>query len=53
VDRIRDLEEAGIQDLVLATCDDDLEQLVRFASEIVWQFRPEAHPSARKRCTSS
>ena len=38
VDRIRDLEAAGIQDLVLATCDDDLEQLERFATEIVRQF---------------
>jgi probable F420-dependent oxidoreductase len=38
VDRIRDLEEAGIQDLVLATCADDLEQLERFASDIVGQF---------------
>ena len=35
VERIRDLEAAGIQDMVLATCDDDLEQLERFASEIV------------------
>ena len=52
VDRIRDLEEAGIQDLVLATCDDDLEQLERFASEIVGQFRTEAHPSARKTSTN-
>jgi hypothetical protein len=45
VDRIRDLEAAGIQDLVLGTCDDDLEQLERFATEIVGQFRPEAHRS--------
>jgi probable F420-dependent oxidoreductase len=35
VARIRDLEDAGIQDMVLATCDYDLEQLERFASEIV------------------
>jgi len=35
VERIRDLEAAGIQDMILATCDDDLEQLERFASEIV------------------
>jgi len=35
VERVRDLEAAGIQDLVLATCDYDLEQLERFASEIV------------------
>jgi alkanesulfonate monooxygenase SsuD/methylene tetrahydromethanopterin reductase-like flavin-dependent oxidoreductase (luciferase family) len=35
VERIRDLEDAGIQDMVLATCDYDLEQLERFASEIV------------------
>ena len=35
VERIRDLEAAGIQDMVLATCDADLEQLERFASEIV------------------
>ena len=34
VERIRDLEAAGIQDMVLATCDYDLEQLERFASEI-------------------
>ena len=38
VDRIRDLESAGIQDMVLATCDYDLEQLERFATEIVRQF---------------
>ena len=35
VGRIRDLEAAGVQDMVLATCDYDLEQLERFASEIV------------------
>jgi alkanesulfonate monooxygenase SsuD/methylene tetrahydromethanopterin reductase-like flavin-dependent oxidoreductase (luciferase family) len=35
VARIRDLEDAGVQDMVLATCDYDLEQLERFASEIV------------------
>jgi len=35
VERIRDLEAAGVQDMVLATCADDLEQLERFASEIV------------------
>ena len=35
VARIRDLEAAGVQDMVLATCDYDLEQLERFASEIV------------------
>ena len=38
VERIADLERAGIQDMVLATCDDDLEQLERFASEIVARF---------------
>ena len=38
VNRIRDLESAGIQDMVLATCDYDLEQLERFATEIVRQF---------------
>jgi alkanesulfonate monooxygenase SsuD/methylene tetrahydromethanopterin reductase-like flavin-dependent oxidoreductase (luciferase family) len=38
VDRIRDLEAAGIQDLVLGTCADDLEQLERFATEIVARF---------------
>jgi len=38
VDRIRDLEAAGVQDLVLATCDYDLEQLERLASDIVRQF---------------
>src|SRR5678815_5916732 len=37
VNRIRDLESAGIQDMVLATCDYDLEQLERFATEIVRQ----------------
>jgi len=41
VDRIRDLESAGIQDMVLATCDYDLEQLERFASEIAGQFKRE------------
>ena len=35
VERIRDLESAGIRDMILATCDYDLEQLERFASEIV------------------
>jgi len=35
VERIRDLEAAGIQDMILATCADDLEQLERFAGEIV------------------
>jgi probable F420-dependent oxidoreductase len=39
VDRIRDLDASGIQDLVLATCDDHLEQLERFASEIVRPLR--------------
>ncbi len=38
VERIRDLEASGIQDMVLATCDDDLDQLERFASEIVRKF---------------
>lgn len=38
VDRIRDLEAAGIQDMVLATCDYDLEQLERFSSEVVARF---------------
>ena len=38
VERIRDLEAGGIQDMVLATCDYDLEQLERFATEIVPQF---------------
>jgi len=41
VDRIQDLETAGVQDMVLATCDYDLEQLERLASEIVGQFRRE------------
>lgn len=40
VERIADLERAGIQYLVLATLDYDLEQLERFASEIVPQFQP-------------
>jgi alkanesulfonate monooxygenase SsuD/methylene tetrahydromethanopterin reductase-like flavin-dependent oxidoreductase (luciferase family) len=39
LDRIRDLEAAGIQDLVLATCADHLEQLERFASEVVRPLR--------------
>jgi probable F420-dependent oxidoreductase len=39
VARIADLEAAGIQDLVLATVDYDLEQLERFATEIVPHFR--------------
>ena len=38
VERIADLERAGIQDMVLATCGDDLGQLERFASEIVGRF---------------
>lgn len=38
VGRIRDLEAGGIQDMVLATCEYDLGQLERFASEIVGQF---------------
>ena len=33
-----DLEAAGIHDMVRATCDYDLEQLDRFASEIVREF---------------
>jgi alkanesulfonate monooxygenase SsuD/methylene tetrahydromethanopterin reductase-like flavin-dependent oxidoreductase (luciferase family) len=41
VERIRDLEAAGIQDMVLATCDYDLEQLERFASEIAGRFARE------------
>jgi len=41
VDRIRDLEAGGIQDMVLATCDYDLEQLERFAREIVGRFKRE------------
>ena len=40
VERIRDLEAGGIQDMVLATCDYDLEQLERFATEIVGRFKP-------------
>jgi alkanesulfonate monooxygenase SsuD/methylene tetrahydromethanopterin reductase-like flavin-dependent oxidoreductase (luciferase family) len=39
VERIRDLEDAGIQDMALATCDYDLEQLDRFAGEIVGRFK--------------
>ena len=41
VERIRDLEAAGIQDLVLGTCADDLQQLERFAGEIVARFKSE------------
>jgi len=37
VERIRDLESAGIQDMILATCDYDLEQLERFA-DVASQF---------------
>jgi hypothetical protein len=40
----RRVDVAGIQDLVLATCDDHLEQLERFATEIVGQFQPAAQP---------
>jgi alkanesulfonate monooxygenase SsuD/methylene tetrahydromethanopterin reductase-like flavin-dependent oxidoreductase (luciferase family) len=39
VARIADLEAAGIQDLVLATLDYDLEQLERFVTEVVPHFR--------------
>jgi probable F420-dependent oxidoreductase len=39
VERIRDLEAGGIQDMVLATCDYDLEQLERFATEVVGPFK--------------
>jgi probable F420-dependent oxidoreductase len=39
VERIRDLEAGGIQDMVLATCDYDLEQLERFATEIAGHFK--------------
>ncbi len=38
VERIRDLEAGGIQSMALATCDYDLDQLERFASEIVRPF---------------
>jgi probable F420-dependent oxidoreductase len=38
VARIADLERAGIQDMVLATCDYDLDQLERFASDVVGKF---------------
>jgi hypothetical protein len=38
VERIRDLEADGIQDMILAACDYDLDQLERFASEIVGRF---------------
>jgi probable F420-dependent oxidoreductase len=38
IERIRDLEASGIQEMILATCDYDLEQLERFASEIVGRF---------------
>ena len=39
VERIRDLQAGGIQDMVLATCDYDLEQLERFATEVVGPFK--------------
>ena len=38
VERIRDLEAAGVQDMVLAPCDYDLDRLERFASEIAGRF---------------
>ena len=38
VERIRDLEAAGVQDIVLATCDYDLDQLERLASDVVSRF---------------
>lgn len=44
VERIVDLERAGIQYLVLATLDYDPEQLERFASTIVPHFRHGAGP---------
>jgi probable F420-dependent oxidoreductase len=44
VERIRDLEASGVQDMVLATCDYDLDQLERFASEIAGHFRRERSP---------
>ena len=40
-ERIRNLESAGTQDLVLGTCADDLDQLERFASEIAPRFKTE------------
>ena len=46
VERIADLERAGIQDMVLATCGDDLDQLERFTSEIVARFPREATRSS-------
>jgi alkanesulfonate monooxygenase SsuD/methylene tetrahydromethanopterin reductase-like flavin-dependent oxidoreductase (luciferase family) len=49
VERIRDLESAGIQDLVLATCDYDLEQLERFATDIVGRFQPGVGPKGERR----
>src|SRR5262249_35226195 len=49
VERIDDLERAGIQDMVLATCGDDLEQLERFSSEIVGRFPREARRSSGAR----
>jgi probable F420-dependent oxidoreductase len=44
VERIRDLEASGVQDMVLAVCDYDLDQLERFASEIAGRFRQERSP---------
>ena len=41
IERVRDLEAAGIQDLVLGTCADDVDQLERFATEIVARFKAE------------
>src|SRR2546428_584940 len=46
-ERIADLERAGIHDMGPATCGDDLEQLKRFASEIVGRFPAEQKPPRR------
>ena len=35
IERVRDLEAVGVQDMVLVMCDDDLMQFEWFASEIV------------------
>lgn len=46
VDRIRDLERAGLEYLILGSFDYDVEQLDRWASEIVPHFRDPAPPIA-------
>jgi hypothetical protein len=37
-ERIRGLESAGVQDMLLATCDCDLAQVERLATDVVGRF---------------